>query len=80
MDLILIEDLSLTGPDYAKARTACVEVFAERAHQPWPPVITVQAGWPTLWRNLVDENRFYVTDVADAVSRANALIERIDAA
>jgi len=80
MDLILIEDLTLHGRDCTLTRSACVQVFAVRASHPWPPVLTVQRTWPALWGNLVDENRFYLEDVAAAVDRVNHLIGRIDAA
>lgn len=78
MDLILVEDLLLSGADWTRIRSACVEVFTHRDRQAWPPVVEAQPTWPGMWSNLVDTNGFYVAAVEKAASRVNALVERID--
>jgi hypothetical protein len=81
MDLILIEDLSGDGGYIPRqVRAACVEVFEQRSLHPWPPVLTVQPTWRTLWSNLVDDNGFHITSIDEAVARVNGLIGTIDAA
>ncbi len=79
MDLILIEDLTDLDTELAEVREACVEVFEHRDRQPWPPVVRSAAGWPAMWRSLVEVHDFSVTGIDEAVGRVNALIADIDA-
>lgn len=78
-DLILLEEL-LAETDLADARSACVEIFTGRARQPWPPALVAPPHWARLWAALVDEERFPVEHLDEAVSRVRALIGNIEAA
>jgi hypothetical protein len=44
VDLLLLEEL-VAADDVPRLRFACEEVFALRDRTPWPPVVTVYAGW-----------------------------------
>ncbi len=78
-DLILLEELLEDG-EMADVRSACLDVFTIRDRQPWPPALVAPPHWPVLWDAIVEEDRFPVTDLADAVQRVRTLISRIDAA
>lgn len=80
MDLIIIEDLAGADLDLGATRSHCVEVFGERNTHPWPPVLSILPGWSELWSRMTEDNTFYVTDVSQAVDRANDFIQRIDKA
>lgn len=77
-DLILLEEL--LDADLGDVRAACVDVFSIRDRQPWPPALVAPPHWPRLWNAIVEEDRFPVIALHDAVERVRALIERIDAA
>lgn len=77
MDLIIIEDLAGDDLDRGATRSRCETVFAERDTHLWPPKIEIQPGWRDQWVRMTEDNRFYVTDLAEAVERANQLIDRI---
>lgn len=77
-DLILLEEL-LDDDDLAEVRAACVDIFGIRDRQPWPPALVAPPHWPALWNAIVEEDRFPVTALDDAVERVRTLIERIDA-
>ncbi|HUR17628.1 MAG TPA: hypothetical protein VMZ51_01670 [Acidimicrobiales bacterium] len=70
----------LDAADLGDVRAACVDVFAIRDRQPWPPALVAPPHWPRLWNTIVEEDRFPVIALHDAVERVRALIERIDAA
>ncbi len=78
-DLILLEEL-LGEADLAAARRACVDVFGVRNKHAWPPALVPDDYWYELWRRIVEDDQFPVTDLDDAVERVRALIARIDAA
>jgi hypothetical protein len=76
-DLILLEEL-LDDAEMADVRSACLDVFTIRDRQPWPPALVAPPHWPALWEAIVEEDRFPVSDLADAVERVRTLIRRID--
>lgn len=78
-DLILLEEL-LDDDDVGDARSACVDIFAIRDAQPWPPALVAPPHWPALWKAVVEEDQFPVATLDDAVERVRTLIKRIDAA
>lgn len=78
-DLILLEEL-LDDHDLGEVRSACVDVFAIRDRQPWPPALVAPPHWPALWNAIVEEDHFPVTALDDAVQRVRTLIARIGAA
>ena len=78
-DLILLEEL-LDDDDLDEVRSACIDVFAIRDRQPWPPALVAPPHWPALWSAIVEEDHFPVTALDDAAQRVRTLIARIDAA
>ena len=78
-DLILLEEL-LDDHDLGEVRSACVDVFAIRDRQPWPPALVAPPHWPARWNAIVEEDHFPVTALDDAVQRVRTLIARIGAA
>lgn len=77
-DLLIIDELAGATLDVAEVRDACVEVFELRARHPWPPALVAPELWTALWRRIVDEDDFPITDLGEALARARAFIERID--
>jgi hypothetical protein len=77
VDLQLLEDLA---DDLGPVRAACVEVFAERAKQAWPPILAVQRGWGALYERVARDLDFSVTDVEEATAHVRAFIAAIEAA
>ena len=63
--------------ELAKIREIAVQRFAARQRQPWPPNITVRAGWANRCREEAD-GLDVVDDVESAASWVNELIKRID--
>jgi len=76
IDLQLLEELI---DDYSRINVACVETFALRAAHAWPPTLTVEPTWPDIYRQLAAELEFPTKDIAEAVTRVQALIDRIHA-
>lgn len=80
MDLIIIEDLVGEDLDLNAARKHCTVVFDERNTHPWAPVLSVLPDWEDLWARMAEDNSFYITDIYEAVKRANDFIHAIDKA
>lgn len=78
-DLILLEEL-VDDEGLVEVRSACVDVFTIRDRHPWPPALVAPPHWPVLWEAIVEENRFPVVALDDAIDRVRTLIRRIDAA
>jgi Nucleotidyl transferase AbiEii toxin, Type IV TA system len=77
IDLLLLVELQ---PGLARVAEACEQVFAERATHPWPPRLTVEPSWPEPYTTLALEQGFAITDVHDAATRVQALIDVLTAA
>jgi hypothetical protein len=79
VDLMLLEELA-APEDLPRLRSACEEVFALRDRTPWPPVVTVYAGWREPYRALADAMGFPVRDVEAAAEAVTQFIARIASA
>jgi hypothetical protein len=77
--LLPLEEL-VAADDLPRLRSACEEVFALRDRTPWPPVVTVYAGWYEPYRTLADTMDFPVRDVAAAAAAVTQFIARIASA
>jgi len=77
IDLLLLAELQ---PDLARVAEACGQIFAARATHPWPPRLTVEPSWPEPYTTLALEQDFTITDVHDAATRVQALIDALAAA
>lgn len=76
IDLLLMEELI---EDDARLKEACVEVFELRATHAWPPMLTVEPSWGEVYVGLAAEIDFPITEVGEAATGVQALIDRIDA-
>lgn len=65
--------------DYLKTREVCIRLFAYRAEQEWPPMISRGVGWDSLYFSQAEGLNVLPT-VDDAVAWANGLIAKIDSA
>lgn len=65
--------------DYLKTREVCIRLFAYRAEQEWPPMISRGVGWDSLYFSQAEGLNVLPT-VDDAVAWANDLIAKIDSA
>ncbi len=79
-DLLIIDDLAGDNLNLAEVRAACVEVFALRGAQAWPPTFVAPELWTVLWRRIVDEDSFPITDLGEALRTVREFVARIDAA
>jgi Nucleotidyl transferase AbiEii toxin, Type IV TA system len=79
LDLQLLEEL-VADDGWMGVRDACVETFEIREKQPWPPRVTIYGSWPASYARVAIENSFPVTDVSEAASRVQTMIDRIDEA
>ncbi len=79
-DLLIIDDLAGAKLNLAEVRAACVEVFSLRGTHAWPPAVVAPELWTGLWRRIVEEDDFPITDLGEAMSRVRVFIDRIDAA
>jgi hypothetical protein len=77
IDLQLMEELI---EDYGRVNAACVEVFDLRATHAWPPPLNIEPTWPDTYRQLAAELDFPTQDIADAMTRVQALIYAIHSA
>jgi Nucleotidyl transferase AbiEii toxin, Type IV TA system len=77
-DLLLLNELATIDP--VATKQACLVVFEHRQMHSWPPVVHIRAHWPQLWKRIVDDDGFPVTDINDAAHQVQQLIERIDGA
>jgi hypothetical protein len=76
LDLQLLATLVGEG-QWHQVRVACQEVFAGRAKQAWPPVLTVPASWSAGYRALAEESQFHVLDASEAADVVREMIDRI---
>jgi hypothetical protein len=67
------------GIDMPRTNAICRRLFAYRKQHTWPPAITVQEKWDSLYSSAKEELPVLAT-VEEAVVWANDLIARIDAA
>lgn len=65
--------------DYSDVRETCMRLFAYRKMQAWPPTIAGGAEWETAYADQLPSGDL-ILNVGDAISWANSLIGRIDAA
>jgi hypothetical protein len=79
IDILLISR-TLDDDDPVRVREACAEIFALRNTHPWPPEITVVAGWEDGYARLAGELGFDVPDVHAAKEQVEMFITRVDAA
>ena len=63
--------------DYPKIREVCIRLFAYRAEQEWPPIISKGARWDSLYVSQA-EGLGVLPTVDEAVAWANDLVEKID--
>jgi hypothetical protein len=61
-------------------RGACVEIFALRDKQTWPPTVVVVDGWASDYANAINGTEFEIEDLKAAVERINTIIDEIEAA
>jgi hypothetical protein len=80
VDLQLLEALVLEA-DLAEIRRACVAVFDARAQHQWPPMITAQPHWPSIYeRALEGLDELGLAGTAElAAGRVQQFVDRIDA-
>jgi hypothetical protein len=57
-------------------KAACVEIFELRRTHPWPPTLTIQPTWPDTYFGLATELGFPTKEIAEAITRVQALIDR----
>ena len=65
--------------DYSDVRETCIRLFAYRKMQAWPPIIAGGEEWATIYADQLPDGNL-ILNVGDAISWANSLIGRIDAA
>ena len=76
IDLLLMENLVAT--DLRVVRQACELVFSNRRTHEWPPNLDLApAHWEEPFGRLADEVQGVGRDVATALVRIRALVERI---
>lgn len=78
-DLVDLQLLCEYKPDLAVTRAIALRLFAFRKRQPWPPTITANDRWPTLY-NEAATGLDILEDAHLATNWANDLIRRIDEA
>lgn len=80
IDILLVRRL-VADAELAAVRSACAEIFALRDKHPWPPVVTVPAGWARIYESEVAKTSgFEPADVEQAAEAVTDLIAEIDAA
>jgi hypothetical protein len=77
IDLQLMEELV---EDYNRVKAASVEIFELRRMHAWPPTLTAEPTWPETYRELAAELDFPIKDLDEAITRVQALIDRIQSA
>jgi hypothetical protein len=65
--------------DLVKTKSICKRLFSYRKQHAWPPTITVQERWESLYADAMENLPVFPT-VDEAIVWANDLIARIDAA
>jgi hypothetical protein len=81
VDLQLLEALTVDDP-LAETEAACRAVFAARAKHAWPPVLTVQPNWDSIYVRALEglDEIGLASNVEDAIARVQGLVDRIAAA
>jgi hypothetical protein len=77
IDLLLLRSLITDMP---AVREACVDTFALRGKQDWPPTLSSPDHWPAQYAAESAEIGFSIADVEEAAQQVRALIAEIDAA
>lgn len=67
------------GSDYSDVRETCTRLFAYRKMQAWPPTVEGNEEWATAYADQLPSDEL-IPNVGDAITWANSLIRRIDAA
>ena len=76
IDLLLMETMVAT--DFGALRDACELVFSSRGTHEWPPNLEmVPAHWGEPFAQLAEELQLVEKDIATALARVRALVERI---
>lgn len=78
-DLMLIEELGVSTIELPEIKSACIEIFATRATQPWPPVIRKFPGWNAIWGNLQQTEGLSIS-LEEAIDTVNSFVSRINTA
>jgi hypothetical protein len=79
-DLIDLQLMETLIKDYDRVKAADIEIFELRSTHTWPPTLTVEPTWPDTYRQLAAELDFPTKDLDDAITRVQALIDRIQSA
>ena len=81
VDLQLLEALTVDDP-LAETEAACRAVFSARAKHAWPPVLTVQPNWDSIYVRALEglDEIGLASHVPDAIGRVQGLVDRIAAA
>ncbi len=81
-DLVDLQIDAATDPklDYAKIKVICMRLFTSRKAQPWPPTVVQHHKWETIYNEAAEGIPGVFRTVADAVTWANDLIQKIEAA
>ncbi len=74
IDLQLMEDLI---EDYSRLKAACIEIFDLRGTHAWPPTLVAEPTWSETYRELAAELDFPTKSLTEAITRVQALIDRI---
>lgn len=74
VDLQLMEEL-IEG--YGRVKAACIEIFELRRTHAWPPTLRAEPTWPETYHELAAELDFPTKDLDEAITRVQALIDRI---
>jgi len=76
-DLIDLQLMEKLIEDYSRVKAACIEIFGLRETHAWPPTLPAEPTWPDTYRELAAELDFPTKDLAEAITRVQALIDRI---
>ena len=77
-DLVDLQLLINIKPiDLVELKVLCIKLFKYRKEHDWPPVITINKDWETLYGEAA-HNVGVLDDVASAVVWVNELIQHID--
>lgn len=77
VDILLISR-TLEEGDLKRVRAACDEIFGLRGTHPWPPEITIVAGWQEGYAKLASDLVLDVADVHAAKDQVDLFVRRID--
>lgn len=77
IDLMICRDLI---EEMDQVKEACLDTFAARSKQSWPPELLVPDAWAEPYKALAEEMSFPIVDVEEAAIQVRELIAVIDAA